>query len=951
MASAENPLKQLEHFGQAVWLDYIRRHLLTSAEFRRILDEDGLKGMTSNPTIFEKAIAGSTDYDDQLKELAPTEKSIDEIYEALSMADIRMAADAFRPLYDKTGGIHGYISYEVSPTLANDTDGTIAAARRYWDTLARPNVMIKVPSTPAGLPAIEQLISEGRNVNVTLMFSMKHYDAVAEAYIRGLERRLKAGHPIDKVWSVASVFVSRVETLVDRKLEDKLKGAPNEAVAALMGKAAVANSQLIYQRYKEIFAGERFKSLREKGGRPQWPLWASTGTKNHAYSDIKYVEDLVGPDTVNTMPPATMDAFRDHGKPRASLEENLGEAREIVKRLAAVGVDLIEVGEELQKEGVESFAKSFEDLSAVIKGRRAAIVDGAHDKQIIAAPGYDSQVNAAFKDLDQNDFPARLWKKDATLWSKEPADRDAIRNALGWLTVPETMCERVKDLAAFADEVRGAGFRNVVLLGMGGSSQSAELFATTFSSPPGYPKLHVLDTTVPETIRTLDRNIDCTRALFVVASKTGDTIETESHLRAFFEHVKAKSSNPAGSHFVAITDPGTKLAAIAKENKFRRVFLNPPDIVGCYSVLSYFGFVPAALIGMDVATLVDRAIRMTHSSAGCVRVEENPGVSLGAALGALGKPGRDKVTFIISPPISAFGLWVEQLIAESTGKDHLGLVPVCDEPLVSPKAYGKDRVFVYLKLRNGADAAQDAAFEAIKQAGIPTVLITLSDKIDLGEEFMRWEIAAATAAAVIGVDPFKQPGVQESKDNTGRILAEFARNKNFPAQSPVAEKGQLALFAGGVADEALKGGRDFRSMIGGFMNLARPGDYFATMAYVSPNPTVDKEIAVIRKAVVERFGVATTFGYGPRCLHSTGQLHKGGPNTGLFLQITQDHRDSVAIPGAPYDFAQLNQAQYLGDLQSLEAHGRRAIRVHLAGDDPIGAIAALRQEIVAAIAG
>jgi len=950
MANAENPLKGLEHFGQAVWLDYIRRHLLTSAEFRRILDEDGLKGMTSNPTIFEKAIAGSTDYDDQLKELAPTKKSIDEIYDALSMQDIKMAADAFRPLYDKSGGIHGYISYEVSPTLAHDTDGTIAAARRYWAALAKPNVLIKVPSTPAGLPAIEQLISEGINVNVTLMFSMKHYGDVAEAFIRGLERRLKAGKSIDKVWSVASVFVSRVETLVDRKLEDKLKAAPNKAVAALMGKSAVANSRLIYQRYKEIFAGSRFKDVLAKGGRPQWPLWASTGTKNHVYSDVKYVEELVGPDTVNTMPPATMDAFRDHGKPRASLEEGVSDARDIVKRLLSVGIDLIEVGEELQKEGVESFAQSFEDLGAVIKGRRAAIVDGAHDKQTVAATGYESQVSATYKDLDKNEFPARLWKKDAALWSKEPKEQAALKSGLGFLTVPETMAERVKELASFADEVRSAGFRDVVLLGMGGSSQSADLFATTFPSAPGYPKLHVLDSTVPETIRALDRNIDITKTLFVVASKTGETIEPLSHCSAFFERVKAKSSSPAGSHFVAITDPGTRLAALAKENKFRRVFLNPPDIVGCYAVLSYFGLVPAALIGMDVAALVDRAIRMTHSSAGCVRVEENLGVSLGAALGALKKAGRDKLTFIVSPAISAFGLWVEQLIAESTGKNGIAIVPVCDEPAVDAKCYAKDRVFVYLKLGNGADRAQEAAFETIKQAGIPTVQITLSDKIDLGEEFMRWEIASVTAAAVIGVDPFTQPGVQESKDNTGRILAEFARSKKFPALSPLAEKGKLALFSVGTAGDALKGKHDFREIIGAFVNLARPGDYFAAMAYVSPNPTVVKELATIRKTIVERYGIATTFGYGPRCLHSTGQLHKGGPNTGLFLQITQEHRDSIPIPGASYDFAQLNQAQYLGDFQSLERHGRRVIRVHLAGHDPIGAIEALRQEIVAAIA-
>ncbi|MGC2305419.1 glucose-6-phosphate isomerase [Candidatus Binatus sp.] len=563
---------------------------------------------------------------------------------------------------------------------------------------------------------------------------------------------------------------------------------------------------------------------------------------------------------------------------------------------------------------------------------------------------YDSQVSAAYKELNENDFSARLWKKDPTLWSKEPALQARIKNELGWLTVPETMRERVKDLASFADEVRDAGFRDVVLLGMGGSSQSAELFATTFSSAPGYPKLHVLDTTVPEAIRSLDRNIDITKTLFIVASKTGETIETLSHFKAFFERVKAKSSNPAGSHFIAITDPGTRLAAIAKENRFRRVFLNPPDIVGCFAVISYFGLVPAALIGMDVATLMDRAIRMSQRSGGRVRVEENPGVSLGAALGALMNAGRDKLTFIISPPISSFGLWVEQLIAESTAKDGIGIVPVCDEPLVDAKSYGKDRVFIYLKLKNGADATQDATFDALKKAGIPTVQITLADKLDLGEEFMRWEIAAATAGAVIGVDPFVQPAVQESKDNTSRILAEFARSKKLPAQTPIAEGGKLTLFSDAATADELRGKGDFRAMLGAFMNLTQPGDYFATMAYVSPNPTVDKEIAAIRRAVVERYGVATTFGYGPRCLHSTGQLHKGGPNTGVFIQITQDHRESILIPGAPYDFAQLNQAQYLGDFQSLEAHGRRVIRVHLAGHDTIVALEALRHEIVDAIA-
>ena len=367
--SMKNPLRRLEDFGQSVWLDYIQCNLLPSAEFRRMIEEDGLKGMTSNPTIFEKAIDSSRDYDGQFDQLARTGANVDEIYEALTTDDIKAAADALRPIYDKTDGLDGYVSYEVSPRLANDTAGTLAAAHRYFKLIDRPNLMIKVPSTPAGIPAIEQLLSEGHNINITLMFSTKHYDTVAEAYIRGLERRAQAGQPINRIASVASVFVSRVETLVDKRIEEKLKAGGDNGLAALRGSSAVAGTQLIYERFKEIFSSDRFKALAAKGARVQRPLWASTGTKNPAYSDIKYVQDLIGPHTVNTMPPATMDAYRDHGQPRATVEENLAEARATVNRLAANGIDLNEVGEELQREGVDLFIKSFDDLLGAIKKR------------------------------------------------------------------------------------------------------------------------------------------------------------------------------------------------------------------------------------------------------------------------------------------------------------------------------------------------------------------------------------------------------------------------------------------------------------------------------------------------------------------------------------------------------------------------------------------------------
>jgi len=374
MSEKANPLRQLESFGQSVWLDYIRRDLLASAEFRRLIDEDGLDGMTSNPTIFEKAIDGSKAYDEQLTQLARAGKRVEEIYEALTTDDIKVACDKLRPIYDRTQGRTGYVSYEVSPLLANDTDGTITAARRYAAMIDRPNLMIKVPATPAGIPAIEQLISEGRCINVTLMFSLKHYEDVANAYIRGLEKRAKAAGALDRIASVASVFVSRVETLVDKLLEGKLKSNPDEANAALRGTAAVANAKLIYQRFVEMFHSDRFKALAPKGAHVQRPLWASTGTKDAKYSDIKYVQELIGPDTVNTMPPATMDAFRDHGQPRLTVTEGVAEARETRTRFAALGIDFNEVGEILQQEGVESFSKSFEELLAAIKKRRDAIV-------------------------------------------------------------------------------------------------------------------------------------------------------------------------------------------------------------------------------------------------------------------------------------------------------------------------------------------------------------------------------------------------------------------------------------------------------------------------------------------------------------------------------------------------------------------------------------------------
>jgi transaldolase / glucose-6-phosphate isomerase len=949
MSKSASPLRELGLLGQSVWLDYIRRDLLPSPEFRSLIENDGLDGMTSNPTIFEKAIGGSSAYDEQFHQLVAAGDNVEGIYEGLTTMDIKTAADTLRPIYDRTEGRTGYVSYEVSPLLANETDATLAAARRYHKLIDRPNLMIKVPARPAGVRAFEQLISEGMNINVTLMFSVAHYEAIANAYIRGLERRAQAGNPIDRVASVASVFVSRVETLADKRLDDKLKARADEAIAALRGTAAVAGTRLIYQRFKEIFSSDRFKALEAKGARVQRPLWASTGTKNPAYSDIKYVQELIGPDTVNTMPPATMDAYRDHGEPRATLEQDLAGARDIVKRLAAVGIDLNELGEELQKEGVDSFDKSFIDLLGVIKGRRDAIVAASLNHQKIGAAAWQKQIDDCYRQLDKEEFPSRLWRKDARLWKKESAHQAIISNALGWLAVPELMAAQAASLREFAEGVRKDGFRDIVLLGMGGSSLCPEVLARTYYSEPGFPHLHVLDSTVPAQLEALEKRIDVAQTLFVVSTKSGGTIETLSHCAYFFDRVKARKGVMAGRSFVAITDPGTNLEKLAANNGFRHTFLNPHDIGGRYSALSYFGLVPAALIGLDVDALLDRARRMQHSSAGSIRVEKNSGVSLGAALGTLLRAGRDKVTFIISPPIGTFGLWVEQLIAESTGKEGTGLIPISEEPVGAPGDYGDDRIFTYLRLNNGFDPAQDSAVDDLEKSGAPVVRIAVEDKLGLAEEFMRWEIATATAGSILRIDAFDQPNVQESKDNTGRLLKEFERTAKLPGDPPASHLGNLTLYCPATVKDAIGAAGDFDNSLKGFLKLAKPNDYFAIMAYVTPGTTVEREIARMRLAVRNRLKIATTFGYGPRFLHSTGQLHKGGPNTGLFLQITQDHLDNPKIPGAPYGFATLNEAQYLGDYESLQHHGRRIIRVHLHGDAEAGLIA-LRHAIEAAVA-
>jgi transaldolase/glucose-6-phosphate isomerase len=861
---------QLLDLGQSVWLDNIQRSMLTTGRLAKMVDAGWITGMTSNPTIFEKAIANSTDYRPAIEalaakgDIAPYDAFVD-----IAVDDIRGAADVLRPIYDRSRRQDGYISLELPPGLEHDTAASVEEARRLFALVDRPNVMIKAPGTREGIAAVSEMIFADVNTNITLLFAFAAYEATAEAYLQGLERRVAAGKPLDTVASVASFFVSRVDTAVDALLPED---------SALRGTAGIANARHAYRRFLEIVASERWQRLAAQGAHVQRPLWASTGTKNPKYSDVMYVQELIGPDTVNTVPEKTLEAVLDHLEVRPTLAPHLDSADAQLQALDKAGIDLDAVTSRLLDEGLSSFAESFATLLDVVATRVARAQVGAAD-DTAALAGIAGAVDARLSLMDEQETVARIWKRDHTVWKPKP---DEVADRLDWLTVADEMAAQVDDLTSFARSAWADGFTTAVLLGMGGSSLAPEVLQETFGSAPGALHLHVLDTTDPQQIASLAEELDLSRTLFIVASKSGTTIETMSQFAYFWSKI------PDGSHFVAITDPGSALAKTGAEHGFRRVFGNPPDIGGRYSALSYFGLVPAALIGVDIARLLARARQMMRACAPSTSAEANPGAWLGAIIGEAALAGRNKLTLVVPAPLSTLGYWIEQLIAESTGKEGRGVVPIEGEPLGTPSVYAEDRLFIAI--------GDDPALRALEEAGHPVVRLPYRDPYQLSAEFFRWEFATAVAGHILEINPFDQPNVQEAKDATNNIL-----------------EGEAVAPATTRATDVL--------------GEVRAGDYIALTAYVPRTDHWREQLQRARLALRDRYHVATTVGFGPRFLHSTGQVHKGGPNQGVFLQVLTESPADVPIPGKPYTFGELKAAQAAGDLASLRSHGRRVARL------------------------
>ncbi|MGB8984741.1 MAG: bifunctional transaldolase/phosoglucose isomerase [Anaerolineales bacterium] len=897
-----NTIEKLTQLGQSLWMDNIQRSWLENGELKAMIERGDIRGMTSNPTIFNNAIAKTNDYDSALLPLAWAGWDAEKIFWQLAIEDIRAACDLFQPLYEETNGGDGYVSIEVSPDRAHDTEATLAQVEQLWARVHRSNLMVKIPATKEGIPAIRKAISVGINVNITLIFSLKLYAEVMEAYLSGLEDHIAAGHSVEHIASVASFFVSRVDSKIDPRLPE---GSP------LRGKAAIANAKLAYDQYQEVFTSHRWEKLKVKGARVQRPLWASTSTKNPDYPDTIYVDNLIGPETINTVPPATLEAVRDHGIAEVTLTRDLDQARAVIAQLEAAGISMDVVTQELEDEGVKAFADAFTQLLSTIDERRKNAVSSLGP---IAGP-----VARRVAQLEADAVPARLWSHDPTLWAADTEGQAEVRKRLGWLDSPDKARARLQEYKSFADEVLQKGeVDRVLVLGMGGSSLTAEVFASLLDSEgvDAPVCLGILDSTDPEEVSRAGEAYPADKSLYIVASKSGGTAETMAGLDYFW-----KKSKKDGSRFAATTDAGTSLEALAAKRKFRKIFSSDPSVGGRFSALTDFGMVPAALLRMDLSRLLDCADWMKSQCGEHVPAARNPGLVLGAVIGEAALAGRDKLTVLSDPPLSAFAFWIEQIVAESSGKHGKGILPVPLEPLGRVKEYGKDRLFVYLR----KTGVFDERIKALREAGHPVLEFKIPGVYDVGAEMYRWEIATAVACSILGVNAFDQPNVETSKKITKQKIEEYQAKGKLKEGKPAWKADGMKVFAPSAVT-----GATLKTVLNGFLKKAKPGGYVAINAYLPRSGQMIEALQAMRAAIRARTGNAVTAGFGPRFQHSTGQFHKGGPKNALFIQITADPEVDVDIPTEGLSFGTLIRAQALGDYEALIEADRKVLRIHLA---------------------
>ncbi|MEZ4228548.1 MAG: bifunctional transaldolase/phosoglucose isomerase [Polyangiaceae bacterium] len=886
--------------GLSIWLDGLRRGTLASGEFARLIRE-GIRGAVIDTRVTEQAISGATDYDDALRRLVGEGADVEQIQRTLLVEDAREAADALRPVFERSQEGDGYVSCPL-PGAPRDTESMLSAANELVKAVRRENLLVQIPATPGGVRACELLAAQGISVHVTFVFDVERAEHVAFAFRQGFA---KLEHNSARLW--LGPTLNRFDAGVDRQLKELMQRGGDEAtLEGLLGKAGIASTRQLLEQvqgWPEAVADTPRIRLLVQG---------TTTTDPHQPSDA-YASALLGP-LVRTQSFADFSAFQAVGELSTPLAEQRRPAP-VLAALTHAGINLEDVGSELRSTLSHEQARADEQLQLVINARREALLEQAPERQRLSLGDAPRPVVEALKDLGRQRAPARLWSADPTLFTSDPAHEASIRSRLGWLHSPPRMRAHLDDLSSFSRQVYRAGFRKALLLAVGGSSLCAEVVASSYGSTPGFLELRVLDSTDPDAVTHAAEWAVLDETLFIVASKSGTTLEVRALEAYFFERCKEHFGDEAGSHFVAITDPGTALADIGKQRGYARVFENDPNIGGRFSAVSFFGLVPAALIGADLEALVGDAERMAVGCAPVVPSEDNPAVRLGAFLGGVAKSGRDKLTLICSPEVASLGSWIEQLIAESTGKQGRGVIPVDLEPLGAPESYGDDRAFVYVRYGGRAQTALDLEVEQLVTAGHPVARIGMLAEHDLGGEFFRWEMSTAFAGALLGVNPFDEPDTRAAEQEAAKLIVQFEQRHELsrpPAHAPDSER--LAQTLDGL----------------------RAGDYLVLSAYFERTQARDALFAKIRERLRDQYRVATTLGYGPGYLHATGQLHKGGPASGVFIVLTRDRSVDLSIPGKTYSFGVLRDAQAFGDLACLERLGRRVCHVGLNADVEAG---------------
>ncbi|MCA9645568.1 MAG: bifunctional transaldolase/phosoglucose isomerase [Myxococcales bacterium] len=886
--------------GLSIWLDGLRRGTLASGEFARLIRE-GVRGAVIDARVTEQAISGATDYDDALRRLVGEGASVQQIQHTFLVEDAREAADALRPVFEQSKESDGYVSCPL-PGAPRDTESMLSAASELFKAVRRENLLVQIPATPGGMRACELLAEEGISIHMTLVFDVERAEHVAFAFRQGFA---KLKHNRARLW--LGPTLNRLDAEIDRQLKELVQRGGDEAtLEGLLGKAGIASARQLL---------DQIQSWPEAQGDAPWIRLLVQGTATtdpHQPSDL-YASALLGP-LVRTQSFADFSAFQDLTELAAPLAQQR-DPKPVLSALTRTGINLENVGSELRSNLSHDQGRADEQLQVVIMARREALLEQAPERQRLSLGDAPRAVVEALKSLGRQQAPSRLWSVDPTLFTTDAAHEASIRSRLGWLHSPARMRAHLDDLSSFSREMYRAGFRRALLLGMGGSSLCPEVLAATYGSTPGFLELRTLDSTDPDAVNHAADWADLDQTLFIVASKSGSTLEVRSFEAYFFERCRERFGDSAGSRFIAITDPGTPLVELAKQRGYARVFENDPNIGGRYSAMSFFGLVPAALIGADLEALVGDAERMAVGCAPVVPSDDNPGLRLGAFMAGLAKNGRDKLTLICSPEVQGLGSWIEQLVAESTGKQGRGVIPVDLEPLGAPDTYGDDRAFVYVRYGGRNQSPLDLEVDQLVTAGHPVARIGMLAQHDLGGEFFRREIATASTGPLLGVNPFDEPNVTEAKQETAKLIAEFEATHELaapPAHAPDSEALAQTL------------------------DCLRPGDYLVLSAYFERTPERDAIFSTIRERLRTQYRVATTLGYGPRFLHSTGQLHIGGPGSGVFVVLTRDRSVDLSIPGKTYSFGTLRDAQAFGDLAVLERKQRRACHVGLGGDVDAG---------------